>query len=63
MRHLGLGAWRQIVFEADAASVAMAPFGASVLLVAAPRVVPLGFVRRLLERSLERARRWTESGT
>ncbi|MFI5310478.1 MAG: tetratricopeptide repeat protein [Gemmatimonadales bacterium] len=63
MRHLGLGEWRQIVFEAEAASVAMAPNGAGVLLVAAPRTVPLGYVRRLLERSAERARRWLESGT
>jgi tetratricopeptide (TPR) repeat protein len=63
MRHLDLGAWRQIVFEAEAASVAMAPSGDGILLVAAPRSVPLGFVRRLLERSLARARRWLESGT
>jgi predicted regulator of Ras-like GTPase activity (Roadblock/LC7/MglB family) len=59
MRHLGLGRWHQIVFEADTASVAMAPSGGGVLLVAAPRTVPLGYVRRLLERSLERARHWT----
>jgi predicted regulator of Ras-like GTPase activity (Roadblock/LC7/MglB family) len=59
MRHLGLGRWRQIVFEAETASVAMAPSGGGVLLVAAPRSVPLGYVRRLLERSLERARLWT----
>jgi predicted regulator of Ras-like GTPase activity (Roadblock/LC7/MglB family) len=58
MRHLGLGAWHQIVFEAEGASVAMAPSGSGVLLVAAPRTVPLGYVRRLLERSLDRARRW-----
>ena len=63
MRHLGLGAWRQIAFEAQTASVAMAPSGTGVLLVAAPRSVPLGLVRRLLERALERARRWLESGT
>ncbi len=63
MRHLAMGEWRQIVFETEAASVAMAPAGVGVLLVAAPRAVPLGFVRRLLERSLERARRWLESGT
>ena len=63
MRHLGLGRWRQIVFEAEAASVAMAPGGDGVLLVTAPRAVPLGFVRRLLERSLERAHRWLERGT
>jgi predicted regulator of Ras-like GTPase activity (Roadblock/LC7/MglB family) len=58
MRHLGLGLWRQIVFEAETASVAMAPSGGGVLLVAAPRSVPLGYVRRLLERSLDRVRRW-----
>jgi predicted regulator of Ras-like GTPase activity (Roadblock/LC7/MglB family) len=63
MRHLGLGRWGQIVFEAESASVAMAPAGNGVLLVAAPRSVPLGLVRRILEQSLERARRWLERGT
>ena len=63
MRHLGMGAWKLIAFEADAASVAMAPSGTGVLFVAAPRSVPLGLVRRLLGRALERARRWMESGT
>lgn len=63
MRHLGLGGWRQIVFETEAASVAMAPSGDGVLLVAAPSTVPLGYVRRLLERAAERTRRWLESGT
>lgn len=63
MRHLGLGAWRHISFEAQAASVAMAPHANGVLLVAAPRSVPLGFLRRLLDRALERARKWMESGT
>jgi predicted regulator of Ras-like GTPase activity (Roadblock/LC7/MglB family) len=58
MRNLGLGRWRQMVFEAETASVAMAPSGGGVLLVAAPRSVPLGYVRRLLERALERARTW-----
>ena len=62
MRHLGMGRWRQIVFEADTASVAMAPSGGGVLLVAAPRTVPLGYVRRLLERSLDRASRWMGRG-
>ena len=62
MRHLGLGRWKQIVFESEAASVAMAPSGEGVLLVAAPSTVPLGYVRRLLERSAERARKWLERG-
>lgn len=58
MRHLGLGGWRQIVFETEAASVAMAPCNDGVLLVAAARPIPLGFVRRLLERTVERAAQW-----
>ncbi len=63
MRHLGLGAWRHISFEAQSASVAMAPHANGVLLLAAPRAVPLGFLRRLLDRAQERARKWMESGT
>ncbi|MEK6612109.1 MAG: roadblock/LC7 domain-containing protein [Gemmatimonadota bacterium] len=61
MRHLGLGGWRQIVFETEAASVAMAPSQDGVLLVAAARPIPLGFVRRVLERALERAQSWLGS--
>lgn len=60
MRHLGLGGWRQIVFETEAASVAMAPSQEGVLLVAAARPIPLGFVRRVLERALVRAHAWLE---
>ena len=61
MRHLGLGAWRQIVFETEAASVAMAPSQEGVLLVAAARPIPLGFVRRVLSRALRRASEWVGS--
>ena len=60
MRHLGLGGWRQIVFESEAASVAMAPIQDGVLLVAAARPIPLGFVRRVLERAVDRAAAWLE---
>lgn len=63
MRHLGLGAWRHISVEAASASVAMAPCGPGVVLVAAPRSMPLGLLRRVLGRALERARKWLESGT
>jgi len=62
VKYLGLGAWKQIVFESEAASLAMAPGGDGVLLVATPRSVPLGFVRRLLERCVMRARLWLETG-
>ena len=56
MRHLGLGAWTSIVFETDRATVAMAP-GAehSLMLVSASRATPVGFVRRMLDRSVQRA--------
>lgn len=62
MRHLGLGAWRHIVFETETDTVAMAPSGSGVLLVTAPPAAPLGLLRRTLDRALEHARRWLESG-
>jgi predicted regulator of Ras-like GTPase activity (Roadblock/LC7/MglB family) len=58
MRHFGLGAWTRIVIESEAAVVAMAPAGPTVVLLAAPRDVPLGFVRRTLDRCLQLARGW-----
>lgn len=64
MRHLDLGDWSSIVFETDAAIVAMAPAtgGRGLLLVAASRDTPLGFVRRLLDRVSDRARQWLTEG-
>lgn len=58
MRHFKLGAWTRIVIETEAAVVAMAPAGEPVVLVAAPRDVPLGFVRRTLDRCVAVARDW-----
>lgn len=58
MRHLGLGAWKQIVFETEAASVAMAPAQDGLALVAAARPIPLGFVRRVLDRVVARGVEW-----
>lgn len=59
MRHLGMGAWTSLVFETEGATLAMAPGpDGGLLLVAASRATPLGFVRRLLERAGERARAW-----
>ena len=63
VRHLDLGHWKHIVFETVSANVAMAPAGDGLLLLAVPHTVPLGLLRRMLERSLDRARRWLESGT
>jgi predicted regulator of Ras-like GTPase activity (Roadblock/LC7/MglB family) len=59
MRHLDLGNWTSIVFETEVAIVAMAPAQSDgLLLVAAERATPLGFVRRLLDRAAETAHAW-----
>ncbi len=61
-RHLGLGDWSCVVFETEVATVAMAPSAReSLVLVAAARTVPLGLVRRILDRCVERARAWLET--
>src|SRR5262249_51980236 len=59
MRPLDLGEWRSIMFETEAAVVAMtgAPDDALVV-VAASRATPLGLLRRLVVRCTERASEW-----
>jgi predicted regulator of Ras-like GTPase activity (Roadblock/LC7/MglB family) len=58
-RHLGIGAWRSIVFETEAAVVAMSPAaGDGLLVLAASRETPLGLLRRLLDRCAARAAEW-----
>jgi hypothetical protein len=59
MRHLPLGNWSAIVFECDDANLAIAPAsGDEIVLVAAAPDVPVGFVRRLLDRAVRRALSW-----
>lgn len=58
MRHFGLGRWTRILLESEAATVVMAPAGDGVTLVAAPRDLPLGFVRRTVDHCALLARRW-----
>jgi predicted regulator of Ras-like GTPase activity (Roadblock/LC7/MglB family) len=59
MRHLGLGDWSSIVFESEAARVAMAPAPEDgIVLVAAAPTMPHGLVRRALDRVAARAREW-----
>jgi tetratricopeptide (TPR) repeat protein len=61
MRHLGLGDWSAIVFETEAATVAMAAAGGQgdgLVLIASERAAPLGLVRRLLDRVSARAAAW-----
>jgi predicted regulator of Ras-like GTPase activity (Roadblock/LC7/MglB family) len=60
-KHLDIGEWRAIVLETEVAVVTMAPSaGDGLLVVAASKATPLGLVRRVLDRCLERARKWLE---
>ncbi len=69
MRHLGLGSWNSLVFEAEAAIIGMAPLATGaqdgsgvipdgVAFVAAGPSAPLGLVRRLLVHVVARAQQW-----
>jgi predicted regulator of Ras-like GTPase activity (Roadblock/LC7/MglB family) len=61
MRHLDLGDWSTIVVETEVATIALAPApNDGLLLAAAAKAMPLGMVRRFVDRCLERARRWLE---
>ena len=61
MRHLPLGSWRALSVECEEANLGVSPAGeGQVVLVAAAPTVPIGFVRRLLERAAERALAWRE---
>lgn len=63
MRHLDIGNWRSIIFETQAAVVAMAPAADdSMVVVAASRATPLGLLRRLLDRCAKRAAGWLDGG-
>jgi predicted regulator of Ras-like GTPase activity (Roadblock/LC7/MglB family) len=59
--HVQLGDWQVVVVEAQAATIALAPasHGATVMLAAADDM-PLGFVRRTLERCRVHATKWLE---
>jgi len=60
-RHLGLGDWRSLTFETEAAVVAMSPTShQGLVVVAASRSTPLGLLRRVLERCVDRASRWLD---
>ena len=62
-RHLDIGDWKAIVLETEVAIVTMAPSTSDgLLVVAASKATPLGLVRRVLDRCLERARAWLQSG-
>jgi predicted regulator of Ras-like GTPase activity (Roadblock/LC7/MglB family) len=60
-RYLGIGAWRSIMFETEAANVNISPVGTdddALLLVAAAPSVPLGAFRRTVIRCGRAAAGW-----
>lgn len=65
-RHLGIGAWRSILFETEAATVSLAPApnhglaAGGLIVVAATPETPLGQLRRVLDRCLARASAWLD---
>jgi predicted regulator of Ras-like GTPase activity (Roadblock/LC7/MglB family) len=60
-QHLNIGDWRSIVLETEVATISMGPSpGDGLLVVAASKATPLGLVRRVLDRCVERARHWLE---
>jgi tetratricopeptide (TPR) repeat protein len=66
-RHLEIGAWRSIVFEAGSAVVSLAPAPSDrarggLIVLAAPPATPLGLLRRLLDRCIARVSMWLASG-
>jgi tetratricopeptide (TPR) repeat protein len=59
VKHLQLGAWRAVIYETDVATIALGPvLEDSLVLVAAARTLPLGLVRRVLDRCVLRAEMW-----
>jgi len=67
--HLHIGAWRSIVFETEAAVVALAPAPAQgaldeggLVVVAASPETPLGLLRRVLGKCLTRTAEWLTLG-
>jgi predicted regulator of Ras-like GTPase activity (Roadblock/LC7/MglB family) len=63
-RYLGIGDWRAITFEAEAANVNIAPVAGrmdALLLVAAAPSVPLGAFRRTVNRCERAAAAWYHS--
>jgi len=65
-KHLGIGPWRSILFETEAATVTLAPAppqgsaAGGLIVVAAAPATPLGQLRPLLERIRSRANAWLD---
>lgn len=64
IRHLSIGDWIGLTVETDVATVAMAPAAAECLvMVAAAKWEPLGFVGRVVTLCVERAEAWLRRAT
>jgi len=65
-KHLGIGSWRSILFETEAAIVSLAPAPADggaaggLIVVATAPDTPLGQLRPLLDRCVSRAHAWLD---
>lgn len=66
-KHLSMGAWKSILFETEAAivSIAPAPSDGSIaegglLVLAGPPQTPLGLLKRLLDKCINRASAWLQ---
>lgn len=62
MRHFKLGAWTRISVETEAATLELSPAGTGMVVLAASREVPLGYVRRTFDRCVALARQWVGEG-
>lgn len=65
-RYLGIGAWRSITFETEAANVNIAPVvghADALLLVAAAPTIPLGAFRQTVMRCGRTAASWCDGGS
>lgn len=63
VRHVALGEWQLLLAETGVATIAIAPVGEeSLVIAAAATTVPVGLVRRVLERCVVRARQWLAEG-
>jgi predicted regulator of Ras-like GTPase activity (Roadblock/LC7/MglB family) len=68
-KHLGMGGWRSIVFETEAAVVSIVPApvagglaAGGLLVIAAATTTPLGLLRRFTDRCVARAAAWLAGG-
>lgn len=68
-KHIGIGPWRSVLFETEAATLTLAPAPADgpaaggLMVVAVAPATPLGQLRRLMDRCVSRASAWLSGAT